>query len=230
MKLEISGITIDVQKKNIKNMYLSIRPPDGEIRLSAPLSMSDERIERFILTKIDWIKAHQEKIAKRPAPAVHEYVSGETVLLFGKQYLLDTKSGTRGSVILSGDRIILTVREDSTIEQREALIREWKRRLLKEQIGIFLPKWERLTGLYCGSWQIKYMKTRWGTCNVRTRKIWLNLQLAEHPTDCLEYVILHELAHLKVSNHGPDFTAILDRYMPDWREVKKLLNGKISEE
>ena len=156
-----------------------------------------------------------------------KYVSGEELYVFGKPYLLKVKHGCkRNSLMLQGNEAILTVRKESTVKQREAFINEWYRALLKEQIGVYLPKWEKITGLYSDSWQIKNMKTRWGTCNTRIRKIWLNLQLAKKPVECLEYVILHELAHLKVPNHGKDFIAIMDQYMPDWRAVRARLNGK----
>lgn len=118
----------------------------------------------------------------------------------------------------------MTVRKESTAKQRQAYVNEWYRVLLKEKIELYLPKWEQITGLYCDSWQTKYMTTRWGTCNTATKKIWFNLQLAKKPVECLEYVMLHELAHLKVRNHGKDFIAILDKYMPYWRETRKLLN------
>ena len=135
-----------------------------------------------------------------------------------------TSLGAEAALVLSGDEAILTVRKESTASQREAFVNEWYRTLLKEKIEIYLPKWENITGLHCDSWQTKYMTTRWGTCNTKTRKIWLNLQLAKKPIECLEYVILHELAHLKVRNHSKDFVAIMDQYMPYWRETKKLLN------
>lgn len=128
------------------------------------------------------------------------------------------------SLVFSGDRAILTVRKESTAKQREAFVNEWYREQLKREVAKYLPKWEKITGLYCSGWQSKYMTTKWGTCNTNTRKIWLNLQLAKKPIECLEYVILHELAHLKVKNHGPEFVAVLDQHMPQWQERKKLLN------
>ena len=126
--------------------------------------------------------------------------------------------------MLDGNKAILTVRKESAAKQREAFVNEWYRSLLKVEVEKYLPKWEQITGLHCSSWQSKYMTTKWGTCNTSTRKIWLNLQLAKKPIECLEYVILHELAHLKVKNHSADFVAILDQYMPYWRELKKQLN------
>ena len=225
MQIEISGITIDIQKKNIKNMHLAVLPPDGKVRVSAPMHLSDESIAMFVRTKLGWIKKQQEKFANQPRQSEREYISGETLYVFGKQYFLRVMYSDKGnSLVLKGNEAILTVRKESTARQREAFVNEWYRDLLKEKISIYLPKWEQITGLYCDSWQTKYMTTRWGTCNTNTRKIWLNLQLAKKPIECLEYVILHELAHLKVKNHGKDFIAILDTYMPYWRDTRKFLN------
>lgn len=226
MQIEISGIKIEVQKKNIKNLHLTVAPPDGKVRVSAPMHLSDESIAMFVRTKLGWIKKQQEKFAEQPRQTKREYVSGETLNVFGHQYFLRVEYSYKGnSLVLEGYEAILTVRKESTAKQRETFVNEWYRTLLKEKIKIFLPKWENITGLHCDSWQIKYMTTRWGTCNTNTRKIWLNLQLAKKPIECLEYVILHELAHLKVRNHGKDFVAIMDQYMPYWRDIKSKLNG-----
>lgn len=225
MQIEISGIEIDVQKKNIKNLHLAVVPPDGRVRVSAPMHLSDESIAMFVRTKLSWIKKQQEKFEKQPRQCEREYVSGETLYVFGQQYFLRVEYSYKGnSLVLEGNEAILTVRKESTSKQREAFVNEWYRSLLKDKIEIYLPKWEKITGLYCDSWQTKYMTTRWGTCNTNTRKIWLNLQLAKKPIDCLEYVILHELVHLKIRNHNKDFVAMMDRYMPYWGEIRKKLN------
>ena len=228
MQIEISGIKIEIQKKNIKNLHLAVLPPDGKVRVSAPMHLSDESITMFIRTKLGWIKKQQAKFERQPRQSEREYVSGETLYLFGQQYFLRVEYSYKGnSLILEGNEAILTVRKESNAKQREAFVNEWYRSKLKEKIEIYLPKWERITGLHCDSWQTKYMTTRWGTCNTNTGKIWLNLQLAKKPIECLEYVILHELAHLKVRNHGTEFVAILDQYMSYWRSIKKTLNDSL---
>ena len=225
MQIEISGIQIEVQKKNIKNMHLVVAPPDGKVRVSAPMHLTDESIAMFVRTKIGWIKKQREKFEVQPRQSKRDYVSGETIYVWGQQYFLRVLYSYKGnSLILNGNEAVLTVRKESTTEQREAFVNEWYRALLKEQTELYLPKWEKITGLYCDSWQTKYMTTRWGTCNTATRKIWLNLQLAKKPVECLEYVILHELVHLQVLNHGKEFIEIMDRFMPYWRETRKLLN------
>lgn len=225
MNVLISDIQVEIIKKDIKNMHLSVLPPDGKVRVSAPNNLSDESIIMFVKTKLGWIKKQQEKFELQPRQSEREYVSGETLYVWGHQYFLQVEyNQKKNSLVLVGNKAILSVRKESTAKQREKFVNEWYRSLLKTEVEKYLPKWEALTGLYCDGWQSKYMTTKWGTCNTSTRKIWLNLQLAKKPIECLEYVILHELAHLKVKNHGPDFVAILDLHMPYWRECKKMLN------
>ena len=228
MHTEISGISIEIIKKNIKNMHLYVQPPDGEVQVSAPQHLSDESILMFVRTKIGWIKKQQEKFKNQPRQTERQYVSGESFYVLGKQYYLQVEYSNKGnSLVLSGDKAILTVRKASTIKQRETFVREWYRGILKEEIEKYLPKWEQKTGLHCESWQTKYMTTRWGTCNTNTKKLWFNLQLAKKPTECIEYIILHELTHLKVKNHGAEFVGILDKHMPYWKEIKRKLNEQI---
>jgi hypothetical protein len=224
--LVISDIPIEVNKKSIKNMHLYVKPPHGKVSVSAPLNMSDDAIERFVRTKFSWIRKQIEKYDDQPRQTEREYVSGETFYVWGKQYYLQTEYGSKNSIVLLRDKAILTIRKESTTEQRENFVREWYREQLKTEIVRLLPKWEKITGLKSYGWQTKYMTTRWGTCNNKTGKLWFNLQLAKKTTECLEYVILHELCHLAEKNHSEQFIAMMDKYMPLWREVKVALNGQ----
>lgn len=225
MQIVVSNISVEVIRKNIKNMHLAVLPPDGRVRVSAPTQLTDEAITMFVRTKLGWIKKQQEKFQQQPRQSERQYVSGETLYVWGKQYFLQMEYSYKGNALtLSGDKAILTVRKESSPKQRGSFVNEWYRSLLKQEVAKYLPKWEKTTGLYCSSWQSKYMTTKWGACNPTSKKIWLNIQLAKKPIECLEYVILHELAHLKVHNHGPEFTAILDQYMPYWRDHRRRLN------
>ena len=225
MQIVISGIPIDIHKKNIKNMHLQIKPPNGQVVISAPLSMDDKAIEVYARTNLGWIKKQIEKFQQQPRSAKRQYVSGETMYIWGKQYYLSFVPDSRkNSFKIQGNSIVLSMRKNSTVKQREKYIREQYRRLLKGEIEKILPKWEQITGLHCESWQIKYMITRWGTCNTEKKKLWFNLQLAQKPVECLEYVILHELIHLKERTHNSIFIAYMDMYMKNWREVRKELN------
>ena len=227
--LTIDDIAIEVQRKKIKNIRLSVLPPDGSVRLSVPVRVTEEYIVRFLHEKLDWIQKKRDPFLAHPKSADPEYVSGEALPVFGECYTLRVVYGKgKPSVIFAGREILLTVGEDSTVEERAIVIKEWYRSILREKVTLLLPEWEKRTGLYSDSWQIRSMKTRWGTCNTVTRKIWLNLELAKKPAECLEYVLLHELAHLRVPNHGKDFYEVLDCHMPDWKERKNLLNGRRS--
>ena len=207
-------------------MHLYVKPPNGNVVVSAPLTMSDAAIERFVRTKASWIKKQVAKFDNQPRQSEREYVSGETLFVWGKRHYIQTEYGNKNSLVLSGDRAVLTVRKESTAEHRENFVREWYRELLKAEIARLLPKWEKATGLKATGWQTKYMTTRWGTCNTKTGKIWLNLQLAKKTPECLEYVILHELVHLVEKTHNERFVSLMDKYMPMWREVKTTLNGQ----
>ena len=225
MQTEILGIPIEIQKKNIKNIHLSVLPPDGRVRVSAPKTVSDKSLELFIRTRMEWIKQQQLKFENQPRQSERQYVSGETLYFWGQKYYLQVEYSYKGnSLALEGDRATLTVRKESTAKQRENYVNEWYREHLKREIEKILPIWEEKTGLKSSSWQTKYMTTRWGTCNTDTKKIWINLQLAKKPVECLEYVILHELVHTKIRNHGKDFVRIMDLYMPNWKEIRKTLN------
>lgn len=223
----VSGIDVRIDRKKIKNMHLYVKPPNGIVSVSAPLNIKDDSIERFVRTKITWIKTQKSSFSQQLRQTERQYVSGETLYLWGKQYFLQVDIGKKGNIEISGNTVIFTVRQDSSVKQRDKFINEWYRKQLKNEITIFLPKWESETDIKCDSWQTKYMTSKWGTCNIKDRKIWLNLQLAKKPIECLEYIILHELIHMRVKNHNADFIALMDRYMPSWRDVKKKLNEQI---
>lgn len=228
IKMIVSNIEIQVIKKNIKNMNLSVLPPTGTVRISAPLNTSDEHIRQFAVSKIAWIKKQIEKIENQPRLAEYEYVSGESHYLWGCGYRLELRfSNKANSVELKGNNLILTVRDKSTQKQREKVINEWYRSELKNRIPFLLQKWEPIIGVKANSWGVKNMKTRWGSCNTKDKRIWINLQLAKPPINCLEYVMVHELVHLLEKNHTPAFIGYMDKFLPDWRVTKGELNSFI---
>lgn len=227
MNITIGGIDVLVNKKNIKNMHLSVKPPLGNVVVSAPLLMSKNSIENFVRLNLTWIKRQQEKFKKQLRMTARQYVSGETYYIWGRQFFLEFLPSSKNVFKIDGNKIILEMKENSTVEQREHFMRGQFRQILNKQLDRLVPKWEAITELYCDSYRTKYMLTRWGTCNPKAKRIWINLQMVEKPLECLEYVILHELMHLEVSNHGKDFTAHLEKYMPDWKGRKNLLNEQI---
>lgn len=224
MKTEIHGINIDIVKRNVKNINIYVLPPDGRVKVSYPTCLTAETAAAFVKTKTDWI---QKQICKFKTKAKYpEFVSGETLYVFGKKYILQIEHcGRKNSLTLNGDTATLNVRKGSTANQRGAYINEWYRSLLTGKIKEYLITWEKITGLQSSGFQTKNMTSRWGSCNIQTKKIWLNLQLAKKPAECLEYVILHELVHLKIPNHGRNFYNMMNQFMPDWKERRRLLNS-----
>ena len=225
MRIVVSGIPIDVQKKNIKNMHLQVKPPDGHVVISAPLSVDDKAIEAYARTQLGFIKRSIAQFQDQSRASKRQYVSGETMYIWGKQYFLVFKpDNQRNSFEIQNQNIVLSMSAKSTVKQRDAYVKEEYRKILKEEIEKRLPKWEAQTGLKCDSWQTKYMVTKWGACSTDKKKLWFNLQLAQKPYACLDYIILHELTHLLTRKHDATFIARMDRYMPNWREVRKELN------
>lgn len=227
MQLLIDGIEIDIVRKNIKNIHLSVLPPDGKVRLSLPFSVNEEAALLFARSKISWIVKQIEKFENQPRFTIREFVSGENLYVFGKLYKLQVVYANSNRITIQGEKVVLQVKAESTASQREKYVNEWYRKLLKQKLGSIFEKWQQITGLKCNSWQIKYMKTRWGTFSPATQKVWLNLQLAKKTVECIEYVVLHELAHSVERNHGKQFIAIMDKFMPNWRTLKNDLNKQI---
>ena len=226
--MNISGIDIEIIKKNIKNLHLSVLPPDGKVRVSAPLSISEEAIELFAISKIGWIKKQIEEFQNQPRQTEREYVSGESHYFFGNRYRMDIRY-TKGNskVEIQGNKMLFTIRPDSTVEQRASTLNEWYRKQLRVKLPTLFEKWEEIIGVHANEVKIKDMLTKWGTCNVTDKRIWINLQLAKKPLPCLEYVVVHELVHFKENTHNQHFVLLMDQYLPDWRARKETLNSFI---
>ena len=226
-KIVVSNIEIEIQKKKIKNMHLSVLPPDGKVRISAPVNTKDEAIKLFAITKIGWIKRQIDKFENQQRQTKREYVSGESHYVWGRRYRMEIGHDYRNNIEIKSNKLILTVRESSTTQQREKVMIEWYREQLKKKLPELVGKWEGIIGVQAESIRIKNMLTRWGTCNIKDKRIWINLQLAKKPIECLEYVVVHELVHLLEKSHNSTFIEYMDKYLPDWRVKKDLLNSFI---
>ncbi len=225
-QLVMNGIIIELERKRIKNMYLRILPPDGRVCISAPVKMSDAEIQHFVNARLDWIVTQQAKMQNRHTHELLDYISGDVLYLWGNQYQLTVREiNGRGKISIVGDEILLYCKADSTREQREKLLHQMYAELLHQEIPYLFARWEQAIGVKSNSYHLRNMKTRWGTCNIRTREICLNLQLAKKPPKCLEYVVVHELVHLLEQSHNKVFKAYMDRFLPQWRSIKKELNG-----
>lgn len=228
-QITISDITIDVIKKNIKNLHLAVYPPTGRVRIATPLNVEDEAVRLFAVSKLGWIKKHRKNFDSQQRQTKREYVSGESHYFRGNRYLLNViyQKGKPKVEIHSKTHIFLYVRENSDLEKREAILTEWYREQFKEDVPPIIEKWEKKIGVQLKDWKIKRMLTKWGTCNIEARRIWLNLELAKKPLHCLEYIIVHELIHLMERHHNNHYIALMDQFLPNWRFSKDELNQLI---
>lgn len=230
-KITIGDIEIDVVKKNIKNIHLSVHPPNGRVRIAAPKRMNDEAIRIFAITKLSWIKTQRIRFNSQARQSERNFVSGESHYYQGVRYLLNViYTNTKQRVELCGKKYInLYVREGASKEQRESVMLEWYRKQLKSQIPAIIEKWEKRIGVEVESWGVRLMKTKWGSCNPEARRIWVNLELAKVNPRCLEYVIVHEMVHLLERHHNDRFIDYMDQHLPNWRSIRDELNSLIFE-
>lgn len=224
--IQCGSFRVTLIRKAIKNLYLRVLPPDGRIQVSAPLGAKNDEVCRLVLDKQDWILTQQKRVATQWPQAQRAYQTGEIFYLWGSPLRLEVQiADGRPSVTRQDGVVVLRAPRGADTEKRRRMIDQWYRSELKSTMPIVLAYCETVTGLRCAEWHINNMKTRWGTCNPAKRRIWINLQLAQKPQECLVYVVMHELVHFLESGHGPRFKGFMDQFYPAWRAVRKLLNG-----
>jgi hypothetical protein len=224
--VQVAGIEVLVVRKPIKNLHLSVLPPLGRVRVSAPLAMKEDAVRTLLATKLAWIRKQKAKFESQERQTRREYVSGESHYFLGKRCRLEVIFEDKpAQVHLNGkNKIVLRVRPNSGLAKREEVMLDWYRGELRTLLNELLPKWQEKIGVRARSWGIKRMKTRWGTCNQKAQRIWLNLELAKKPAACIEYVAVHELLHLIEKKHNENFVNLMTKYIPKWRSLKQELN------
>jgi predicted metal-dependent hydrolase len=225
-EIVVGGIYVQIVRKDIKNLHLGVHPPEGHVRVAVPMHVTDERIRLAIIDKLSWIKKQQAEFLAQPRQSAREMVTGECHYFFGKSYRLEVveQVGKHKVEQVSGNKILLTVSENTSTESRLKLMNEWYREQLKQVIPKLIDQWQTKIGVVADDWGVKKMKTKWGSCNIEAKRIWLNLDLAKKPPECLEYIIVHELVHLLERNHNSRFIAYMDEFMPKWRLNREALN------
>ena len=223
--IDLGEITAEVVQKDIKNIHLSVYPPNGRVMIAAPLRMDVETIRIFAISKLGWIKRQQTKLRNQEREAPREYISRESHYYLGVRYLLKVvERDSKPSVAIKHDNLILQVKPDTNAEQRQILLQEWYRAQLKALVPHYIAKWEKILGVQVSEFGIKKMKTKWGTCNTAAKRIWINLELAKKPLECLEYIVVHEMVHLLERSHNARFIAYMNQFLPQWRNLKEELN------
>lgn len=232
--IELDGVHCDIIFKKIKNLNLRVHPPCGRVSISAPLRMDLETIRIFIASKLGWIHKQQLKIKNQKSESPKEYITSEIHYYLGQKHLLRVvEHNTTPTVILKNNTIELYVRKGASIKQKASILQGWHKQQLQELIPRYIPILEEIMDVKVAEIRFRTMKTRWGTCCINAKRIWLNTELAKKPIECIEYVLIHEMVHLLERNHNHKFKAYMDKFLPNWRHLKKELNmspGSVVEE
>ncbi len=224
-QIELGDIKIDVVRKDIKNIHLSVYPPNGKVRISAPQRMDMDTIRVFAISKLQWMKKQQEYFKQQPRETEREFLTRESHYFLGKRYLMKViEFNGNPYIYLTKKEIVMYIRPNTLTEKRKEILDEWYRSELKKIVPGIIQKWEKVVGVECNEFFVKKMKTKWGTCNTYAKRLWLNLELAKKPIECIEYIIVHELVHLLERSHNNNFVSLMNRFMPKWRYHRDELN------
>ena len=225
----VAGIDVELIQKDIKNLHLAVYPPNGRVRLAAPMDVNEKTLELYVTSKLPWIRMQQRKFAKINRESPRQYVNRESHYFLGKRYLLRVNEVDHPFFytkveIKTKTYIDLYVKENYTTEQKADLMKEWRCSELKRILFELVPKWEKLLGVKSNLIKVRTMRTKWGSCNTDNKNILFNIELAKKPIECIEYVVVHELLHLIVRNHNDIFTALLNKHIPNWKFIRESLN------
>ncbi|AFI05845.1 M48 family metallopeptidase [Helicobacter cetorum] len=223
-RLIVGNIDIIVERKDIKHLHLSVRPPNGLVHVSCPLKLSLESIKLSLITRLSWIKEQQQNFLNQNRQSKREMLEKESHYLFGKRYLLTIKNTTQKHFVLQTPKhLILHVNKNTSPKNRQKVLENYYRQALREKIQTYINKYEKILDESIQSFKIQKMKRIWGSCNISKRTLLFNLELAKTSNECIEYVVVHELLHLKVRHHNEYFRDLLSSYLPNWQRAKEKL-------
>ena len=225
----IDGIDIQVEYKPIKNTHLAVYPPDGRVHVSAPDYLTEDDVRSYVVSKWDWIIRQRTVIAETPRQTERQYISGESHYLFGTRYYLKVEeiSSGQSEIVIQGTKMMMRLNK---VSNRRTLMQDFYRTKLKNFLEEVISKWMVQLSISNFTWQIKMMKTQWGSCTKKSRILLFNLELARVPKECIEYVVVHELTHLTVPSHNRIFETLMTERLPRWREIRKQLGDFIASE
>ena len=223
--IHLGEIKIELTRKNIKNVHLSVHPPDGRVSISAPLNTRLEVARAYAISKLGWIRLQQDKLSKQSREKPREYIKRESHYLWGRRYLLNVFfTDGKQHVTFDHKRINLFVRPGSTRAKREEVFYEWQKEILHDFVISMIEKWQPILKLRVHAYFLQKMKTKWGSCNHKSSTIRLNTELVKKPKDLVEYVIVHEMIHVLVPNHSQRFKDLVEKYFPNWQDLRSELN------
>jgi predicted metal-dependent hydrolase len=224
--ITVGDIPITVSRKRIKHVHLRVHAPDGRVTISAPVSARLRIIEAFSASRLEWIRRQQQRLKAQATEAPRQFVTGESHSLWGRRHLLSVvECEGRQGVVVDDERITLLMKPGSDTASRAHVMHSWHKSILQEMLPPLIEKWELRLNVHVKCYHLRRMTTRWGTCNYRTKRIRLNTELVTKSSYLLEYVLVHEMVHLIVPNHGGRFVALMNEHYPSWRGARAELNG-----
>ena len=225
-RIRVSGFDVQVVRKDIRNLHLGVYPPDGRIRVAAPTHVKDEAVRLAVISRLGWIRRQRARFAAQPRQSRREMATGESHFVWGRRYRLRVRPNLGVSEVrLRPGMLEIRIRGGGDGDTAANILDSWYRAQLKTRAQPLVAAWEKRLGVQSRFLGVKAMKTKWASCNPVTGRIWLNLELAKKPPECLEYIVAHELVHLIERRHGERFIALMDRHLPKWRFLRKLLNA-----
>jgi predicted metal-dependent hydrolase len=225
-RIEVAGISVEIVRKDIKNLHVAVHPPHGRVRVATPLRLKDEEVRMAIVSRLGWIRRQQAAFKRQERQSHREMVTGESHYFLGRRYRLHVvrHDGPISFHLKSSATLEMRVRPSTDAAKRETALQRWYREQLRDLLPPLIAKWEPKIGVAGAEIRIKKMKTLWGTCNADAQRIWLNLELAKKPVSCLEYILVHEMVHLLERHHNDRFRALMDGFMPSWLLLREELN------
>jgi predicted metal-dependent hydrolase len=225
-KIEVGGVAVEIVRKDIKNLHLGVYPPNGRVRVAAPLRLTDEAVRLAVIARLGWVRRRQAGFEQQDRQSEREMVSGESHYVQGRRYRLNVieESVTPTIATRKNTTLEIRVRPGTDPRDREEALQQWYRQRLRSQLPELIAKWEPVVGVNVADCRIRRMKTRWGSSNAAARRVWVNLELAKKPLSCLEYIVVHEMVHLLERHHNDRFRELMDRVMPQWRVYRDELN------
>ena len=223
--IQVSDINVNIERKEIKNLHIGVYPPEGRVRVATPVHLDNEAVRLAVISRLSWIKRQIKNFQGQKRESKRQMLSGESHYFLGKRYLLDViYDSKKHYIVLKHSKIELHIKPNTTTENRYKLLQEWYRRELYDIVSQLVAKWEKQIGIKLNTFQIKKMRTKWGSCNIEKRTLLLNLYLARELIECIEYIVVHEMVHLLQRHHDDIFKSYMDRFLPDWKNRRDLLS------
>lgn len=218
-KIVIGGQEVFLVKRKMKSIKIAVKE-NGDVVVSFPSGVPMKTVCGFVESKKDWIEKMQ---AQLKTANKKDLGNGARVWVLGKEYVVKRIVGEKNKAKILGEEIVFWVVNENDESTIKKLFWGICKKELKKVLPKYFEKWGKTTGLEVKGFSVRDMATRWGSCNPKKQTISINVRVAEKPLVCLDYLVLHEMAHIVEPSHNQNFKNFLSRYMPSWKIYRKML-------